>query len=488
MNKRYHAVIVGSGMAGLAAAELLSMHGLHVLVVDDNTHTGGQLLRRPAHTAGKKRRFEIDRIKRQGIRLAERLTAGNLHFCNQTQVLGIYPERSLLLARPNQHLFECHADSLILATGAREKQLPFKGWTLPGVMATGAAQILMKSSGILPGKKTLIGGLGPLMLVLAAEILSNGGKVHALLDQSSFAEKIKAVTVGPEIGFKLLEGAFYFTRLAFARVPIMQGVRILEARGRKQLEAVVYARTDANGKIIDGTEQIRSTDTLAVGYGFSPNIELPQQAGCSVSYDADKGGWFVDVDASMATSAPGIYAVGETTGIAGAGKSFIEGQIAAWDILLKTGRVNRRRHKEYTRALKRQRRQQVRYGRLINRMCRIAPGCYEEIPDETIVCRCEEITMGEIRRRLGQGFATMNGIKRATRCTMGNCQGRICGPILSEIISGFTHRPPGEIGCTSARIPVKTVSLGALAKMPISSGNDHNDHFIAESRGVPGYE
>ena len=473
MNKPYHVIIVGSGMAGLAAADLLAMHGLRVLVVDDNAHAGGQLLRKPPHPVSSRRRFEPDPLKRRGMRLAQRLRKSNVQFFNQTQVLGIYPELTLLVDHPNRHVREYRAEALILATGARERQLPFKGWTLPGVMATGAAQILMKSAGILPGRNTLVGGLGPLMLVLAAEILAGGGKVQALLDQSRPVQKLRAVTAGPAIWPKLLEGAVYLARLTAAHISLQQGVRIVEARGRRQLEAVVCARADANGRIIQGTEKIFSTDTLAVGYGFSPNIELPQQAGCSVSHAADKGGWIVDVDPSMTTSVPDIYAVGETTGIAGAGKSLIEGQIAAWDILLRQERVDPRRHADHTRRLTRQRRQQVRYGRFLNQLCRLAPDCYADIPDETIICRCEEISMGEIRRQLSHGLTTMNGIKRATRCTMGNCQGRTCGPILSDMISAFSRQPPAAVGYTSARAPIKTVALGALARM--ATGKDGGD-------------
>lgn len=465
MNKSYHVIIVGSGLAGMAAADLLSRYGLDVLVADDNAHPGGQLLRKSPHAASLKRRFEFDRSRFRGLQLAKRLKKRKVKVLNGTQVLGVYPERTLLLETPDGTVSEYKADAIILATGARERQLPFKGWTLPGVMSTGAAQILMKSSGILPGKKTLIGGSSPLMLLLAAEILANGGEVRALLDQGMAARKLKAVAAGPMVWPKIFEGAFYLARVATARVPVKQGVRIVEARGQKHLEAVVVAQVDARGHIIQGTKKIYSTDTLAVGYGFSPNIELPQQAGCSVSYAVDKGGWYVNVGGTMLTSMADIYAVGETTGIAGAGKSFVEGQIAAWEILFRKGLVDRQCHEDRIRPLMRQRCQQVRYGRFLNQLCRLHPDCYADVPDETIICRCEEITMGEIRRQLNNGFLTMNGIKKATRCGMGNCQGRTCGPILFDIISAFTQRPPTDVGCISARTPVKTVTLGALAQM-----------------------
>ncbi|MFO7714007.1 FAD-dependent oxidoreductase [Desulfosarcina sp.] len=466
MNNRHQVIIVGSGLAGIAAAELLSGHGLDLLVIDDNAHIGGQLLRNPPHYSRVRRCFEPDRLKSRGLRLAQRISKQGVHFLHRTQVLGIYPERTVLVEAPGGRVSEHQADTIVLATGARERHLPFKGWTLPGVISTGAAQILMKSSGILPGRSTLIGGCSPLMLVLAAEIASHGGGVQAVLDQSPLAGKIDALFAGPAIWPKLLEGAFYLLDLAARRVPVKQGVRIVEARGRSELTAVVSARTDSGGRILPGTERIYHTDTLAVGYGFSPNIELPQQAGCAISYAADKGGWIVDVDPAMATSEPGIYAAGETTGIAGAGKSFIEGQIAAWDILLKTGRVDRRCHGRHVPPLAHLRRHQVRYGRFLNRLCRPAPACYADIPDETIICRCEEVTMDEIRRQLTRGFSTLNGIKRATRSTMGNCQGRTCGPILADIIGALTHLSPEAAGCPSARAPVKTVALGALAKLP----------------------
>jgi NADPH-dependent 2,4-dienoyl-CoA reductase/sulfur reductase-like enzyme len=475
MKHSYHVIIVGSGLAGLAAAELLSRYGLPILVIDDNAHIGGQLLRKPPHAGNGGKRFEPDRLKRRGAGLAARLQKGNVQILNGTQVLGIYPEHTLLVEDSRGHVSEYHANTLILATGARERQMPFKGWTLPGVMSTGAAQILMKSSGILPGRRTLIGGCGPLMLVLAAEILSNRGEIQAVLDQSSTAMKLKAVTAGPAIWPKLLEGAIYMARLVVARVPVKQRVLIVEARGRHQLEEVVVASVDAGGRIVRGTERIYATDTLAVGYGFSPNIELPQQAGCAIKYSKAKGGWFVDVDDAMKTTVADIYAVGETTGIAGAGKSFIEGRIAAWDILKKRGVVDFQTYESNARPLMRRRSRQVQYGRFLNHLCRLQPGCFADIPDETVICRCEEITMGTIRSQLDNDFTTMNGIKKATRSGMGNCQGRTCGPILFDILSAHSHRPPDGIGCTSARAPVKTVTLGALAKMTVNTAQGDGD-------------
>jgi len=473
MHKRHDVIIVGSGLAGLAAADLLGKRDLDILIVDDNAHTGGQLVRPVPHANIGHHGFELDPLKRRGRRLAMELNFRTVRLLKGSQVLGIYPEGTLLVEDRRRHVAEYRAKTVILATGARERYLPFKGWTLPGVMSPGAAQIMMKSSGILPGVKTLIGGCSPLMLLLAAEILTNGGRVQAVLDQSRAASKLKILTAGLSAWPKILEGGFYLARLAAARVPVQQGIRIVAARGRRQLEAVVAARADSKGCIIKGTEHTYSTETLAVGYGFSPNIELPQQAGCAVSYSPDRGGWFVNVDAAMTTSVPDIYAVGETTGIAGAGKSLIEGRLAAWHILYNTGRVGRQVYSDHIRSLLGRHTRQVRYGRLLNLICQISPDVYADIPDETTICRCEEVTMGDVRRQVSNGLTSLKSIKMATRCGMGRCQGRTCGPTLFDIISALTRQSPAVIGYASARTPVKTVALGSLAEMAPTNGDNH---------------
>ena len=485
MGKRNDVIIVGSGIAGLAAADLLSRYGLSVLVVDDNAHTGGQLVRTFRNIETAHGGFEPDRFKRRARRLATVLHTRPVEFLKSSQALGLYPEGTLLVEDRRRRVFEYQAQTVILATGARERYLPFKGWALPGVMSTGAAQILMKSSGILPGANTLIGGCSPLMFALAAEILASGGRVYAILDQSKTAHKLQTLKAGPTVVPKILEGVFYLIRLAAARVPVRQGVRIVAARGGRELEAVVTAKVDTSGHIIQGTEHTYRTDTLAVGYGFAPNIELPLQAGCDVSYAVDKGGWFVAVDSSMTTSIPGIYAVGEATGIAGAGKSFIEGRLAALNILVKEGRVSRQVYTGQARALLRRHRQEIRFGHFFNLAFRPPPGAYVDIPDETTVCRCEEITLGEIRRQVNNGFTSLRGIKMATRCGMGSCQGRICGPILFDIISALAGRPPTAVGCNSARSPVKAVALDALAKMELTTAAKSSDSAEAPGTGRP---
>jgi D-hydroxyproline dehydrogenase subunit alpha len=472
MAEVHHVIIVGSGIAGLAAADLLSAHGLRVLVVDDNACSGGQLLRQPIYGKKPNSGFEPDRIKRRGSRLSTALKHRRVEMLQNAQVLGIYPENTLLVEAPPGRAAEYRAQAVVLATGARERQVPFKGWTLPGVISTGGAQILMKGSRILPGVKPLIAGCGPLLFVVAAEILANRGKVMGILDLSSAAKKLNVFGAGPAIGSKLFEGALCLARLAAARVPLWQRRRVVEARGSRCLEAVVAARVDARGRVRPGTERVYPVDTLAMGHGFAPNIELPLQAGCRVRYADAAGGWHVAVNAAMQTSVAGIHAVGETTGIGGGGKSLVEGRLAAWHILKAMGRVKPTAHRRHVATLERRRRRQVIYGGFINRLCQPPPALYADLPDETLICRCEEIRLGEIRRAMGNGFTTLDGLKRATRCGMGLCQGRTCGPILIDLLRHVGRGCPEAIGPPSSRAPVKTVTLGALARMTALHGTE----------------
>lgn len=450
-------------MAGLAAADLLARHGLQVLVVDENGHTGGQLLRRMPHAPARTQGFEPSLMKRRGSRLLARVRARrDITIMQRSQVVGIFSENHLLIEDDSGRMAEMQAPFIICATGARERLLPFKGWTLPGVMATGAAQILIKGSGVLPGAELLIAGSGPLPLVLTSQILSHKSRVRAILDQSARRDKAGIWLLAHQWP-RLLEGAWHLSRILAARTPLRHNTRVIEARGRGRLEAVVAAQFDARGRIVPGSELIYRADALAIGGGFVPNIELLQQAGCTTHFDPDKGGWAAAVDEQMITSVETIYAAGETTGIAGAEKSYLEGQIAAWSILHRLGLAAHREFAATQARLSRQRQRQLRYGRFLNRLCRVPPRYYDFLADDTVICRCEEVTLGTIRHALADGFSTMGALKKATRCGMGNCQGRICGPLLHDILAATGRKFDAQIGPLSIRSPVKPVRLGALA-------------------------
>ncbi|MEW6262226.1 MAG: FAD/NAD(P)-binding oxidoreductase [Thermodesulfobacteriota bacterium] len=463
-HERRQVIIVGSGCAGLAAANELLEHQVEVLVIDENPYWGGQLLRRVPERLGTGQAVNSLGAKRTGFQLMARLRKRNLKIMNRISVLGISPDRELYVQNGNDRLYSLKSDFIILATGARERFQPFPGWTLPGVFSTGAVQVLLKTSGVLPGHQVLIGGAGFLPYAVAGEVLINRGRLLAVLDQTSLPGKMKLLGQWYHQWPRLLEGASYLARLLMAGVPVKQKTRIIEAKGRRELEAVVAARVDDRGRIVPGSEKTYRPDALAIGYGLIPNVELPQQAGCSIEYQAGRGGWVVKVDDRLETSVKNIYAAGETNGVAGGVKSLVEGRMAALSILRELGRVQEKEYQRRMALYRRHRNRELKFGEFLNSLGQVSRNTYETLPDETVVCRCEEVTMGEIRKWMSQGFSTPVALKNATRMGMGNCQGRICGPVLYDLLAAGAPDLSERMKPLSARLPVKMMRLEALAE------------------------
>jgi len=495
--------VIGAGIGGLSAARTLAGHGLDILLIDENPHMGGQFLRQPfqpdrrdtpvtgnikgypeGHPTGHGARSRLldrilqDPMVRAGTDLAEAVSApgSGVDILYPAQVLGIFPDRRIWIMagpapgpalEPAARLMEIRAEILVFATGAREQYLPFKGWTLPGIMSLGAAQILVKSHRVLPGASTAIAGTSPLMMALANDLLRYRGHVAALADGHSLLWKLSQLPFFARHGSKLVQGARYAARLLQHRVPVLHGCRIKEARGGERVTGAVFARTGSDGRFLAGTERVWPVDSLAVGHGFVPNIELPVQAGCRVIHDPDLGGWATAVTANMETSVTGIYAVGETAGIGGAEQSLVQGEIAGMAILELLGRIHPRQRRwdrfEKTRHRLYRRAEECRsYGALLNRICRVPSAAYGMIPDDTVICRCENITMQTIRQAAGNGFTSWSSLKKATRCGMGRCQARICGPIIEKILRALTGKEPETMGPPVSRAPVKNLPVRLL--------------------------
>jgi len=222
-------------------------------------------------------------------------------------------------------------------------------------------------------------------------------------------------------------------------------------------------KTDAEGKLIAGSEKIYKTGALAVGYGFVPNIEGPQLAGCELGYSAPKGGWIVKVDNSLETSKENVLAAGEITGVGGALKSINEGKIAAAAILKKFDKLNETEYQRQLTKLTKERQHHMKFVHYFNSLYQIPGPAILDIPDETVVCRCEDITMADIKKGIASGYNNPQALKGGMRVSMGNCQGRTCGPVVYDILTLLTEQSPGVMGPFKARPPLKPISINALA-------------------------
>lgn len=463
LKDKYDVIIVGSGFSGIVAASVLADANLDILVVDENLHIGGQLLRKIPESLGENAAYHPDYTKKIGFRFIESCKQKKIQILNRTRVLGIYPDNRILLEIDETSSRQLTFETILLATGARERFLPFKGWTLPGVVSTGLLQVMMKSNGVLPARNMVIGGSGLFLYAAAYEFLKNKGKLLGLYEQTGMIGKIKMVpTLLGQIP-KMAEGARYMSKIMLSGVMPKFHRRVVEARGNGCVEEVVVARTNAQGHPVAGSEKIVKVDGLAVGYGFVPNIELPQLAGCGLEYMEERGGWVVKVDDQMRGNGDNVYCAGEPTGIGGAFKSITEGEIAALSILNRFDKVASGDFEAKLRTLARQRNHHLQFGKYFNSLYQVTPPMLDDVPDETVVCRCEDITMGELRKAVKDGYTTPSALKVAVRTGMGNCQGRTCGPVIYDLMAHLTGNPHQEVGAFSVRPPVKPASIGSLS-------------------------
>ena len=455
--------IVGGGLAGAAAAEVLSRHGVRVLILDDNLRLGGQYLRGGRRSGGSWR----DGARRRGLSLIEHLPQSSLEIASCAEVLGIEAGFELLVAQGNGELSTVKCERILLATGARERFIPFKGWTLPGVLATGAAQILIKQSGILPASEMLVGGAGLFLTTVARDIQKSGGRVPAVLNETYFFQQMPPPGLLVRQFAKFAQGGAMLARLRLAGTDVRNGIRILAARGDECLREVVVVRLDKKGNVMPGSESVYPANSLAAGFGFTANVELAQLVGCGLAFNSQLGGWVVKVNEDLETSVEGIYAAGEITAIGGAAKSLIEGRIAGLSILNGMGLKKSRELSAETSALKQARRRQMAFARYFNSQYTFPPeymaGWIRSLPDDVPVCRCEEVNLGDMRRAVTEGFETPAGMKKATRCGMGICQGSTCKTILLDVLAALTGKALAQIRSPSVRMPVKPIYLGTLA-------------------------
>ncbi|HEX9336444.1 MAG TPA: FAD/NAD(P)-binding oxidoreductase [Pseudonocardiaceae bacterium] len=418
--------VIGAGPAGLAAAAAAT--GRQVVVVDLAARPGGQYYRHPLGGRPTRGWRTFEMLRRDTLVLSDHkvfaIEAGPPHVLH---MLG--------------EIKELRADKILVATGAYDRQVPFPGWELPGVLTAGGAQALVKGSRVLPGRRIVVAGTGPFLLPVAAGLAKH---VVAVFDAGSPAGFRRYPGVLARHPGKIVEAAGYLASLARHGVPLRTRHTVVAAHGTDELTAVTVAGPG-------GTRRIEC-DTLAIGYGFTPQVDLGLALGCVTRTTA--GALVLDVDDRQQTSVPGVYAAGEVTGVGGAAWALATGALAgrAMAGLPATERLVRAR---------------VRHATFAATLARVWPtpdGWLDGLTDDTVICRCEEVRCGTVRAAVAElGACDARAVKLLTRTGMGWCQGRICGEAVACIVGRLTNTTP-DATTMARRTLAQPVTLGELAR------------------------
>jgi NADPH-dependent 2,4-dienoyl-CoA reductase/sulfur reductase-like enzyme len=451
-------LVLGGGAGGLNAATAAARAGARVLLVDERPQPGGQYYKQPVDLGGRGALPDDAQFAGGRALIAAAETAG-VAFLKGAQVWGAFEPLDLMVFDGKASRL-CRPRRLIVAAGASERGLPFPGWTLPGVMSTGAAQTLLRSYGVLAGRRVLVAGNGPLNLQVALELARAGAEIAAVVELArrpglwATAALARMLTSTPALAWR---GRAYLAELRRRGIPLLHRHVIAGVeRAGDGLRAQVTAWP------AEGAPRSYAVDAVCVGYGFMPSNEILRALGCRHRFDPVRGHLVTERDGDGLTSVDHVYAVGDCTGLGGAPAAEAEGVIAGHAAAHSLGlgpEAGQQRAVARARAqLRRHRRFQAGLWALFG-----APRLLTELASpDTLICRCEELTLAEIEAGFDAGTGSVGAVKRATRAGMGRCQGRYCGPILAALAAARRGTPLDEAAHWAPRPPVKPIRIADI--------------------------
>jgi NADPH-dependent 2,4-dienoyl-CoA reductase/sulfur reductase-like enzyme len=453
-------VIVGAGPSGLAAACVLRDAGARVLVLDEQDAPGGQIHKavERTHGASPDMLAALGPDYVAGHALARRFRDGGATYWPGATAWHLTDQRVLWVST-GQGSVPVRSRLVMLATGAMERPVPLPGWTLPGVFTAGALQSLIKSSGLVPSGRTVFVGSGPLLYLVAGQCIDLGAKPVAVVETAPRFPSLGALRHLPRAltgdGPRMLaKGLAMRRRLRRARVPIFAGAGDIAIEGRDAAEAVTFRHR--------GIGNMVRCDVVALHEGVIPNTQFARLIGCDLAWNARQRCFEPVVDGYGNSSIDGVMVIGDGASVEGAAAAECRGELAAWEALRHLGRISAGERDRRSEGARRGRARQRAIRPLLDALYP-PPAAVLTPRDGTIVCRCEEITAGQVRAAVGQGVRMSDQLKGATRCGMGPCQGRLCGPVVAEIIAAETGLAVAEVGLFRVRVPLKPITMGELA-------------------------
>ncbi|WP_110949577.1 NAD(P)/FAD-dependent oxidoreductase [Pseudomonas bohemica] len=448
-------IIIGAGPAGISAALEASAHGLEVVLLDEQGSPGGQIWRNVAQ-ADTRTRQVLGSDYSAGQPLVEALLASNVRYQPNAAVWQVTEERCVhFLLDGKARVLQ--GRQLLIATGAMERPMPIPGWTLPGVMTAGAGQILLKSAALVPQGPVILAGCGPLLYLLAVQYLRAGIGIEALVDTSERRDVFKHSRQLRQAlaGWRdLLKGLSLLATLKRAGVKHYRAARNLRVEGGRRAEALCFDS--------DGRAQKVWASLILLHQGVAPNIQISQSLRADHDWNEQQLCWVARRDSWGETSLPGIFIAGDGGAIGGANVAATQGRLAALAIAHRLQKIDACRLQALSKPWLQMLGRQSAARPLIDALYR--PLAQNRIPhDDTIVCRCEEVSAGTIRGYVELGCLGPNQTKAFGRCGMGPCQGRQCGLSVTEIIAEHRNVSPAQVGYYRIRPPLKPITLAQLA-------------------------
>ena len=359
---------------------------------------------------------------------------------------------------------EVSAKFIIVASGAFDRPVPFPGCTLPGVISAGGAQNLMLGQRVVPGNRILISGNGPLNIAVGYNLTRAGGNVLSILEVSKqqIWRAFPGVLLDPLVLFKGLR--YQAGLLLRAGVLARTGRTVIEARGDKQVSEVVTARIDSMGNIDGAHTQTYGVDLLVVGYGLMPSIEMIRLMGCEQEYDPSNK-YFIPVRSDQfETTVPNVFSIGDCAGIRGVEVALIEGRLAGITIADRLGRLSHTYVKKSRSQLEKRLHRLLRFHASIDLLFASPSNYLSLLTDDTVICRCEEVTLGELRLYMNQGITDLNTLKSLTRIGMGRCQGRNCFPTFAHLVAEEQKVSVASLKIPRTRSPLKPICIGDVIR------------------------
>jgi thioredoxin reductase len=465
MMERVDVVIIGAGPAGATAAVNLATVGVGCVLLDDNIKAGGQIFR-TSPGDGPAPDYPAKDGRGQPLRQALSGDGDLIDHRPDHQVIAIYPGPRVWVLSGEGKVRDIHARAIIVATGALEVPVPVPGWTLPGVYLLGGLQNLIKSAGMVPEGRVILGGAGPLLYLVASQLAGLGVNLTAVVDAAGLpsAGQLLGMVRQPALFWR---GVKYSLALARRGVHVYRNSAIVRVEGDARPTEVVIKPLNAKWRDSGGLKRTLPADVVGMSFGLRSNTEITQLAGCEHDYDTSRGDWFPRRNDDLETTAENVFVAGDGGGIAGVEVALAEGEIVAHRVARRLGVENLGELEQKAARAERRVAADRPFHDALAAWSKIRPGIFDLTTKKTVVCRCEDATLGDFAEAFDQGLDAPRPLKMRTRVGMGLCQGRTCSPATRAFIAAQKGEDAGQVPLPTVRVPLRPVPMEAFADLAV---------------------